>query len=442
MSNLPAPTSELVEVAKEFGVDHYEGDTGLELLMRAAAALGPNVHSVPHPGPPVVDVVAKVAERCNLACTYCYMYFSRDQSWREKPRTMDDRTFALLAANMRGYAQGWGVPGYGLTLHGGEPLLRNPEFFEFVGTTVRRELTDYGVSVEMGVQTNATLITRQHLEVFARHNIRVGVSLDGGKAANDRHRNMLGKRKSGSFESAQHGLELLLGSSAYKELFNGFLCVVDVENNPIEVYKDLCQFNPSVIDFLLPLGNWQDRPPHRHDNTPDNLSETVPTPYGDWLVHVFDRWAADKVDRPSATPGIRFFTNIIAKLHGVPSSLETLGASDVQSIFVDTDGSLHAVDAFKTTAEGITDLGVVLEENQNKLYFGHRQYQDKARQLGMTALPRGCGQCDIKSICGGGYAANRYAVRDGRPTTNLPSVYHPDLARIIRHIQSYFLTDD
>ena len=54
-----------------------------------------------------------------------------------------------------------------------------------------------------------------------------------------------------------------------------------------------------------------------------------------------------------------------------------------------------------------------------------------ARQLGLNALGSECHACRIRRICGGGLYAHRY--RAGTGFAN-PSVYCPDLMRLITHI--------
>ena len=44
-------------------------------------------------GVQIRSLVVKVAERCNLNCSYCYMYQHADQSFRLRPRFMADETF-------------------------------------------------------------------------------------------------------------------------------------------------------------------------------------------------------------------------------------------------------------------------------------------------------------------------------------------------------------
>ena len=36
---------------------------------------------------PIRQFILKTHSRCNLACTYCYLYAGPDHSWRDRPRT-------------------------------------------------------------------------------------------------------------------------------------------------------------------------------------------------------------------------------------------------------------------------------------------------------------------------------------------------------------------
>jgi uncharacterized protein len=54
-----------------------------------------------------------------------------------------------------------------------------------------------------------------------------------------------------------------------------------------------------------------------------------------------------------------------------------------------------------------------------------------ARQIGLAALSATCTACGIRDVCGGGAYAHRY--REGHGYLN-PSVYCPDLMKLIGHI--------
>ena len=99
-------------------------------------------------------------QRCNLRCTYCYQQYMRAV---EKPRPYDLKKIeqSLLKQNRV------------FTVYGGEALLAPiadlEELWKF-----SYEHWGHG-----GVQTNGTLITEAHVELFKRYRVEVGFSIDG-----------------------------------------------------------------------------------------------------------------------------------------------------------------------------------------------------------------------------------------------------------------------
>src|SRR5690349_4066759 len=133
------------------------------------------------------QIVVKLHSRCNLSCTYCYVYESVDQSWRGRPMTMSSRTIELLAERIAEHANRHGLSTIEIVLHGGEPLLAGHAAVEHVLTAVRTSLPAH-TQPKFSLQTNGTLLDDHFLDIFHRFGLRVGVSLDGGAVATDRHR--------------------------------------------------------------------------------------------------------------------------------------------------------------------------------------------------------------------------------------------------------------
>jgi uncharacterized protein len=84
--------------------------------------------------------------------------------------------------------------------------------------------------------------------VLRRHRIRVGISLDGPRSANDLHRRDLRGRS--SHHATVRGIALLRAHAP--DSYGGLLCVVDVAADPVSVYAHLASFAPPMIDFNLP----------------------------------------------------------------------------------------------------------------------------------------------------------------------------------------------
>jgi uncharacterized protein len=370
---------------------------------------------------PFRQFLFKVHSRCNLACDYCYVYTNVDQSWRAQPRTMSSETVRAAARRVAEHASAWSLPSIEVVLHGGEPLLAGPDHVEFVVSAVRSAVRR-ATSVRFGVQTNGLLLDGAMLDLLARLDVRVGVSLDGDRAANRRRRFADGRD---SFDAVAAAIERLR-KPRHRHLYSGLLATVDVRSDPVAVYEGLLAFEPPRIDLLLPLGNWTNRPPSRDDGDA--------TPYGDWLVRVFDRW----YDAPTGAPttDVRRFSAIMSLLLGGRSGVESVGLGAADYVTVDTDGSIQQSDELKTVADGMVGTGLTVHRDSFDAALAHPGVA--ARQRGTDALADECRRCPIVRVCGGGLYATRYRAPDGFRN---PSVYCADQRRLIDHIRERMAAD-
>ncbi|WP_433463686.1 FxsB family cyclophane-forming radical SAM/SPASM peptide maturase [Spirillospora sp. CA-128828] len=363
---------------------------------------------------PFRQFVLKIHSRCNLACDYCYMYEMADQSWRRQPRRMSRATIDRTAARIAEHARSNDLPWIGIILHGGEPLLAGAEHIRYAVDAVNSAV-DSPTSVSFHVQTNGVLLDSVYLKLFDELDIFVSVSLDGDEDGHDRHRRRT--NGTGSHRDVMTGLHGLT-TPAYRRLFSGLLSTIDLENDPIATYEALIAHRPPAVDFLLPHGNWDTPPPGRDDGDT--------TPYGDWLVAVFDRWYR----APARETRVRLFSEIIRLLLGRPSHSESIGLSPVAVTVVETDGSIEQVDTLKSAYEGATRTA--LHVSRDPFDAALMLPAMAARQIGRRALAPGCAACPVHRVCGGGLYTHRY--RSGTGFAN-PSVYCRDLLHLITHIR-------
>ncbi|MEV6040813.1 FxsB family cyclophane-forming radical SAM/SPASM peptide maturase [Nonomuraea sp. NPDC052116] len=361
---------------------------------------------------PFRQFILKVHSRCDLSCTYCYMYEMADQSWRFRPKRMSRETVEATAGRIAEHAKAHDLDSVDVILHGGEPLLAgHDEIRDLVGV-VRSAVP---VRVDVSVQTNATLLDARFLRLFDELEIGVGVSLDGGQADHDRSRRTADGR--GSYHRVAAALELLT-SEDFRHLFHGLLCTVDLRNDPLGTYTALLGFDPPLIDFLLPHGNWSEPPPGRVPGSPD-------TPYATWLATVFDQWYAT----PSHGTRVRLFDEIIHLLLGGESATEQIGLSPAAMIVIETDGEIEQSDLLKSAFEGAgsTGLHVTRDSFDDLLLLPFTA----ARQIARLDPAPECAACEVGMICGGGLFAHRYRAGNG---FHNPSVYCADLLRLIKHV--------
>ncbi|MFG1809446.1 FxsB family cyclophane-forming radical SAM/SPASM peptide maturase [Streptomyces sp. NPDC049040] len=363
---------------------------------------------------PIRQFVLKVHSRCNLACTYCYLYAGQDEGWRERPRAVATEVAERTAYRIAEHAAAHRLPEVAVVLHGGEPLLVGADRLAADVERLRRTVP---CTVHAAVQTNATLLTRDRIIRLRDARIRVGVSLDGGRPGHNAARVDHAGRP--CWPAAAAGLRLLAETAP--EAYAGVLCVVDLRHDPVDVYESLLAFAPPAIDLLLPHGNWTTPPPGLPAPAAD------PAPYGRWLTAVFDRWwqAGRRETR------VRLFEECVALLLGVPAATERLGLQPFTAAVVETDGSIEQVDSLKSAYEGAAATGLDVFRNTFDEVLAHPGVA--ARQAGLAALGSACRACALVAVCGGGHYAHRYLAGSGFRNR---SVYCADLAHLIRHIGS------
>jgi uncharacterized protein len=361
---------------------------------------------------PFRQCVLKVCSRCDLACDHCYIYEHADQSWRLRPKVMTEETVTKTAGRIAEHAQYHGLPEVRVILHGGEPLLAGVARLRRICEILHREI-DGVCRLDLRIHTNGVLLDGDFCQVFADQHVRVGISIDGDRAANDRHRRYADGRS--SYDQVVRAIGRLR-EERYRDLYAGLLCTIDVLNDPGTTYAALAALEPPLIDFLLPHGTW--------DNPPPGMTGPS-TPYADWLIEIFDRWIEDASRVP-----VRLFESIIRTTYGGTSLTEALGLGETDVVVVETDGSIEQVDSLKVAYEGAPETGFDVFRHTLNDAAGHPAIT--GRQRGLDGLCRTCRECPVVGSCGGGLYTHRY--RTGTDFDN-PSVYCADLMRLITHVR-------
>ncbi len=339
------------------------------------------------PALPLRQFVLKVHSRCDLACDHCYVYQAADQSWRGRPMAMSGETIAWTAQRIAEHAKAHRLAAVHVVLHGGEPLLAGPARLRLVAETLRAALA--GVcDLDLRIHTNGVLLDEGFCELFAACGVGVGISIDGYRAANDRHRRYADGRS--SYDEVVRAIGLLR-TPRYRHLYAGLLCTIDVANDPVAVYESLLGLAPPRIDFLLPHATW-DEPPARPPG--------AATAYADWLIAIFDRWLAG--GRPV---GVRTFDSIISTAYGGDSLTEALGLGPSDLVVVETDGSYEQADSLKAAFDGAPATGFDVFTESLDTVGQHPGIL--ARQQGLAGLCETCRACPVVTSCGGGLYAHR-----------------------------------
>jgi uncharacterized protein len=117
-------------------------------------------------------------------------------------------------------------------------------------------------------------------------------------------------------------------------------------------------------------------------------------------------------------------------LLGGTSATEEVGLSPIGIVVVETDGSIEQSDILKSAYPGAPETGLHVSRDSFDAVLALPSVA--ARQIGLRGLGDACQTCEIRRTCGGGLYAHRY--RNGSGFAN-PSVYCPDLLRLIPHIR-------
>jgi uncharacterized protein len=374
---------------------------------------GPGI--APDDTPLATTFVLKVAERCNLNCSYCYMYNKGDTSYLRRPKFMAKEIATAAMERIASYAARHNLPGITLALHGGEPLLIGRSWVQWFLKEIRRVEANSGTQFIVGLQTNGILLDADWIELLNAYRVTIGISCDGPEEWNDVQR--IGADGSGSYKKVRSAMELLAATPGTRW---GVLTVVNPAAKGSAVLRHLADFGAQRVDFIWPDFN--------HDNPP-------PWPEGmlaRYFCELFDYW----YDEMSSPPKIRFFESAMSLMVGGASECDALGLHPVADIIVESDGTLEPLDTLRICGDGITRTGLDVRRHEVESIWKSPLYQMGLRCEEL--LSPQCQACDCRRICGGGYLPHRYRRATGIAN---PSVYCADLLELLTHIRQRIVTD-
>ncbi|QHI36939.1 hypothetical protein IMCC3317_23090 [Kordia antarctica] len=358
--------------------------------------------------------IIKIASRCNLNCTYCYVYNKGDFSYLLQPKVMSNDTVDSFVLQTKKHCVAHNIKEFIFIFHGGEPLLAGKEFIQYFVDKVNLEFSEITTRPRFTVQTNAVLLDKEWCELFDSLKISVGISIDGPKVYNDQNR--VYHSKKGSYDDIVKGINKV---KKYGKSSLGILSVLNIEIPPKEMYDFFVDLNVPTVNILLPDGNY-DNPPEGLEDDNNSLA------YSDWLIELFDLWYDDK-----SKMNISLFKNLIFLILGHKVSADEFGTGTTDALVIETNGAIEPLDVLKICGDGFT-LG---DANVNNTSFDEALNTPLAKryQLSHKILAKKCQECLVKDICGGGNLPHRYSSENDFDN---PSIYCPNLYKLISHIQN------
>lgn len=359
-------------------------------------------------------VLIKVASRCNINCSYCYVYNMGDDNWKNLPKIISEDTIEALCISLEEFVKNQRKR-FSVVLHGGEPFLLGSKNLTHLLARLRNVLpNDFPISI----QTNGILITNEILDICSRFRASVAVSIDGPEHVHNKYR--LNHHANGTFSLVVEGFNLLANHPDTQFLNAGLLAVIDPLSNAAEVYNFFKTLSPPSVDFLYKDGN--------HSQLPLNKLSINSTEYGEWMVDLLDTYLSDSEPLP-----IRILDDMLKVLLGGVVSKEGLGITNFAIVIIDTDGSIMKNDTLKSTYNGADKFF----ESFNIKDITLSKFLESEEFIAYCEMQRPsnskCLNCPELLVCGGGMILNRWSDENG---FNNPSVYCSDQLLLIKNLRN------
>ncbi len=356
--------------------------------------------------------ILKLTARCNLNCTYCYMFNLADSTYERVPKAMSSATASNCLARIRRHVTTDEHDGhFNIVLHGGEPTLWPLDRFRAFFAEIEAMRQD-GIHVTVGLQTNGLKIKPDLLEMFSRHHVSLGISLDGPKSYNDRYR--IDHRGRGSYDQILSSVDQLI-AAGYRDLIGGFLAVAQPEIEPGAFLDWVDALPVRTIDVLWPIEFNYDHPPWYASSVEDYFR--LPR-YGRWFGELFAEWWR----RNDPTLIIRLFYETVQVILGSGAHTDSI-VNDVLDMFVvNTDGGIEYPDYFRAFADGGSRTAYNVHSHDLSALRGDPVFQFCLHLA--DHRPDECAACPCLRECGGGFLPGR--MRAGETIPRHRSVLCPD----------------
>ncbi len=356
-------------------------------------------------------IVLKVASRCNLNCSYCYVYNKGDETYKNKPKIFSRELIHILLKRVLDYMNKYKINLYTIVFHGGEPLLAGLEYYKDFIKIYEEVFSTTDKTVNFVMQTNGTLLNEEFTRGLFEMDIHLGISMDTTEATNSKYR-VYHNNKS-SYNEIKNGIDLcneIVGNA-------GILSVINVEDSPFDTYSHIKSLEVSYANLLFPDEN--------HDTI---LLNDTRGKIGQWLVDMFDLWFFDK---DKNKPEIPLFSTLVKLILAFPDGNDIMGKGFGGTMIIETNGDIETNDTLRVCKSGITKSNYNIKsdalESIKDIPLAELYYYAHHR------LPQTCQDCILEDICAGGYLINRYSNEKG---FNNESVYCEDIAKLICHAQN------
>lgn len=246
---------------------------------------------------------------CNLGCTYCYEEPGREMT---EEKVNEEYDLDAVLAKIDDWAERF--PDRPPGLHGGEPLLMPKPHLRAIYEKIREHWDD---GHRTHIQTNATLLDEDHIEIFNEFNVNVGISCDGPEELNDER-----KARQGNDDVTRR---------MTSETHDAIDRLIEEPNVGVGIIVVLHELNAGTDERLEKLLDWLDyltengvgghyNPAIPYENVQDDISLT-PERLGEVYIRTWEWMQEPGQTYRSWDPMRRFQDNLLG--YGVGNCVQT-----------------------------------------------------------------------------------------------------------------------
>lgn len=362
-----------------------------------------------------LTVILKMAERCNLNCSYCYFFNGKDPSYKDRPAYITEDNINKLIDFLSQGIDDLSIDKIIFGFHGGEPLLFGKKNFDALCENLTNKLSPKA-KLGFSVQTNGLLLDEKWVNIFQKHKVDIGISIDGPKEIHDKYRvDHFGR---GSYDRLIKKIKLL---QSLKVRF-GILSVINPKINANTLYNFFTQdLNIQSFDLLFPHLTY--------DETPEYSMEE----FSNFVSDIFNVWTLN-----NKNVRIRIFISFLRQLLGGSRLLYGIGTINKKTlplITVRSDGDLEPVTGLMyTDPETVSRTGGNIHNTTLKDFINLPIFHEL--EEAQNTSPAKCAECCWEKICGGGHIIDRFSTEK---RFDNPSTYCSVMQNMYAHMSKYLL---
>ena len=247
----------------------------------------------------------------------------------------------------------------------------------------------------------------------ARHEVGVGISIDGPREIHDASR--VDHSGEGSYERVSRGFDALRSAG----ISAGVLAVVRPGDDGLGIHRHFLEMGASSISYLLP--------DFTHDTVGPIRDRHGPTPCADYLIPILEEWwSSGYLD-----VRVGIFWHMSRVILGGESRIDILGNRPLRFAFVEADGSIEGLDVLRICRNGAAGTSLNVLDN-DFIEIAEVSELGRSAIFEGVPLPAGCRACPERTTCGGGYLPHRHSRARGFDN---PTVWCADMLRLFGRLR-------